>query len=165
MIQFFANELQIHILTHVVTETNFANSCILRTVCKKWNTLIPLIIHEVVMNRLNSGLKFELIDLNGDLFWQKLKRRPDWSKKFPPTKYIKNFTKSFTFKFDNIDDTNIFPLYRFKTKISFSMEMMPIIKLGGTICYIALPKVVINDIYKYDFGHRNNIVFTVNEEG
>ncbi|KAF0556642.1 hypothetical protein F8M41_015003 [Gigaspora margarita] len=59
MIQFLPNELQIKILTNVITKTDFEFFCTLRTVCKKWNTFVPLVMHEVVISRLNTGVNFE----------------------------------------------------------------------------------------------------------
>ncbi|CAG8573212.1 13051_t:CDS:2, partial [Gigaspora rosea] len=90
MIQSFPNELQIKILTYVVTETNFEFFCALRTVCKKWNTFVPLIMHETVISRLNSGLKLEFD-------WYEV----NWSENSPPI--YDDRTKTFTFIFKPID--------------------------------------------------------------
>ncbi|CAG8824930.1 1136_t:CDS:2, partial [Gigaspora rosea] len=89
MIQFLPNELQIKILTNVITKTDFEFFCTLRTVCKKWNTFVPLVMHEVVISRLNTGLNFELTD------WNETK----WSKELLPT--YDDQTKTFTFLFNN----------------------------------------------------------------
>ncbi|CAG8787931.1 981_t:CDS:2, partial [Cetraspora pellucida] len=92
MIQILPNELQIEILTYVVTETNFQKFCTLRTVCKKWNIFIPLVMHKAVISRLNADLKLELT------YWNDIK----WNKKLSPT--YDDYTKAFTFILDDIDD-------------------------------------------------------------
>ncbi|CAG8725245.1 3698_t:CDS:2, partial [Dentiscutata erythropus] len=90
MIQSFPNELQIKILTYVVTETNFEFFCALRTVCKKWNIFVPLIMHETVISRLKSGLIFEFD-------WNEI----EWSENSPPI--YDDRTKTFTFAFKPVD--------------------------------------------------------------
>ncbi|KAF0449320.1 hypothetical protein F8M41_002509 [Gigaspora margarita] len=88
MIQNLPNELQIGILNYVITESNFQYFCTLRTVCKKWNAFVPLLIHNAVISELNSGLKLAFT------YWSDLK-----IKKLSPT--YNDYTKTFTFQFDN----------------------------------------------------------------
>ncbi|CAG8646841.1 21322_t:CDS:2 [Dentiscutata erythropus] len=173
MIQLFPNELQIQILTDVITKTNFEYFCTLRTVCKKWNTFVPLIMSEIVISRLNSDLELELTD------WNESK----WSKEMPPT--YDDQTKTFTFLFNNDNHTNKRKVYKYdslffrkfnkpkpidnfiafveKTDSSF----FPI-KIGakfGSLAwpkfgsFLAWPKSVNNDLDKHEFDSKSNVCF------
>ncbi|CAG8514597.1 8688_t:CDS:2 [Scutellospora calospora] len=157
MIQFLPNELQIQILNDVINYSNFEYFCILRTVCKKWNTFIPLIIYDVVISRLNSGLKLEFTD------WNETK----WSKEIPPT--YDDYTKTFTFLFDTdykISDRKnaIFRRNRRK-KIDFiafvenTKNLLITTKFGIIFGKIAWPKFINGDTYKHDFDRQNNVCF------
>ncbi|CAG8747079.1 5005_t:CDS:2 [Gigaspora margarita] len=155
MIQYLPNELHIQILIYVANETKFEKFCTLRTVCKKWNSFVPLVTHEIVISRLNSGLKLELTD------WNETK----WSKKLPPT-YCDS-TKTFTFLFDHIDNTKSCNDYKKSgiNKINFTAFVerskgRPIpIKLGAKFGELAFPKFINDNIYKYEFDHQNNVCF------
>ncbi|CAG8756438.1 11307_t:CDS:2, partial [Dentiscutata erythropus] len=102
MIQLLPNELHIQILTYVITEANFEKFCTLRTVCKKWNAFIPLVMHQVVVSKLKSGLNFELTDCSYETVI---------SENLLPT-YCDS-TKTFTFIFDQTEDINIFDILCF----------------------------------------------------
>ncbi|CAG8539641.1 31089_t:CDS:2, partial [Racocetra persica] len=165
MIQILPNELHIQILTFVVTETNFENFCALRTVCKKWNTFVPLVMHEAVISKLNSGLNLELTD------WNETK----WSKKLSPT-YDDN-TKTFTFLFDSADATKSLYDYEkphvqnssFVAFVKRSEDVSIPLKLGYKFGDLAFPEFVNSDIDKYEFDHQSNVCFKreikVDEEG
>ncbi|CAG8509013.1 9866_t:CDS:2 [Dentiscutata erythropus] len=166
MIQYLPNELHIQILIYVANETNFEKFCSLRTVCKKWNSFVPLVTHEIVISRLNSGLKLELTD------WNETK----WSKNLPPT-YCDS-TKTFTFLFDNTDGTiNSCNGYKksVKNKINFiayvekSEDISIPIKLGAKFGELTFPDFINDDIYEYQFDHQNNVCFkretNVDEKG
>ncbi|CAG8730962.1 884_t:CDS:2, partial [Dentiscutata erythropus] len=154
MIQNLPNELQIEILTYVVIEANFQNFCTLRIVCKKWNTFVPLIIHEAATSRLNSGLKVELTCWN-DTKWIK-----NMIKNLAPI--YDDYTKTFTFLFDNPED-NISEYLN--DKISFiafverSEDVPSPIKLGAYLGDLIFPEIINNDVCKYKFDYRNNVCF------
>ncbi|RIB29136.1 hypothetical protein C2G38_2057448 [Gigaspora rosea] len=150
MIQILPNELQIEILNYVVIETNFQDFCTLRIVCKKWNAFVPLVMHKAVVSRLNSGLKLELT------FWNDTK-----TKKLAPT--YNDYTKTFTFQFDNLDDDINEPLN--DNKISFiafvkrSEDVLFPTKLGAELGDLTFPDFVNNDMCIYEFDNRSNVCF------
>ncbi|CAG8743087.1 17656_t:CDS:2 [Dentiscutata erythropus] len=157
MIQILPNELQIEILNYVIIET--------KTICKKWNSFVPLVMHKAVISVLNSGLKLELT------YWNDTKQ----IKKLLPT--YDDYTKTFTFLFDNPENDFSKPLNDHKVSfIAFveRNENNPLnnpfpIKLGVELGDLTFPEFINNDIYKYDFDHRSNIRFKReiknNEEG
>ncbi|RIB10002.1 hypothetical protein C2G38_225201 [Gigaspora rosea] len=167
MIQFLPNELQIKILTNVITKTDFEFFCTLRTVCKKWNTFVPLVMHEVVISRLNTGLNFELTD------WNETK----WSKELLPT--YDDQTKTFTFLFNNANYSSKSFYYieqdgyinkslyfrrvgRHKHTIDFIafVENLFIpIKLGAEFGSLKWPEFVVSNLYKYEFDHQSSVCF------
>ncbi|CAG8806286.1 1313_t:CDS:2, partial [Cetraspora pellucida] len=119
MIQFLPNELQIKILHNVATITKFEDFCTLRTVDKKWNSFVPLVMHEVVISRLNSGFKLELRD------WINNK----WQIKLQPT--YDDCTNTFTFLFDNADFTSKFRHFNaYLCDFTMYMEKDKITKFG-----------------------------------
>ncbi|CAG8714235.1 13692_t:CDS:2 [Gigaspora margarita] len=156
MIQLLANELQIQILTNVIAKTNFEYFCTLRTVCKQWNTFIPLVMSEIIISRLNSGLIVELTD------WFETKS----SKEIPPT--YDDQTKTFTFLFNkNVDSYNSiyyrkFSKYESKNFIAFVEKtenfFIPI-KLGAIFGSLTYPEFVNNDTYKHEFDSKNKVLF------
>ncbi|CAG8775470.1 9913_t:CDS:2 [Dentiscutata erythropus] len=170
MIQLLPNELQIQILTNVITKTNFEFFCTLRTVCKKWNAFVPLIMHEFVISRLNSGLKFELTD------WNETK----WSRELLPS--YDDQTKTFNFLFNNATYSSKSVYYREqdgyknkslfyrrfnkrKNKIDFialvekTENFFNSIKLGAKFGSLTWPEFVDNDMYKYEFDNQSNVCF------
>ncbi|CAG8535406.1 14153_t:CDS:2 [Dentiscutata erythropus] len=142
MIQNLPNELHIEILNYFVIET--------KTVCKKWNTLVPLVLHEAVTSRLNSGLKLEFT--YGD--------DAEWTKKLSPT--YDDFTKTFTFQFYSPDD-GISRSLKYYNGIRFTAFLVKnnpsLTKLGAELGHLAFPEIVNTDICKYEFDYRSNICF------
>ncbi|CAG8806204.1 20395_t:CDS:2, partial [Racocetra persica] len=165
MIQIPPNELHIQILKYVVTETNFEKFCALRTVCKKWNSFVPLVIYEAVIYKLSSGLKLKLTCDE--------KNKIVWSKKLSPT-YCDS-TKAFTFLFDQTEDTSIFNCYQESPKdfiltayLEKSEDVLFPLELGAKFKGPASPQVINDDIFKYEFDCQNNLCFkweTKVEEG
>ncbi|CAG8785887.1 7395_t:CDS:2, partial [Dentiscutata erythropus] len=105
-------------------------------------------MHKAVISDLNSGLKLELAH------WNDTK----WTKKLSPT--YDDYSKTFTFLFDNSDDEIISPLN--DNKISFAAfverkedKLFPL-KLGIELGDLTFPEFVNNDLYKYEFNHRSN---------
>ncbi|CAG8763494.1 14110_t:CDS:2, partial [Gigaspora rosea] len=152
MIQLLANELKIQILTNVIDKTNFEYFCTLRTVCKQWNIFIPLVMSEIVIFRLNSGLIVEFED------WFETKS----SKEVPPT--YDDQTKTFTFLFNkNVDiydyryhKTNL----RFKPKhftafvVDKTENLFRPIKLGAVVGRLTCPEFENKDTYKHEFDNK-----------
>ncbi|CAG8628122.1 5544_t:CDS:2 [Cetraspora pellucida] len=170
MIQVLPNELQIEILTYVITETSIQKFCTLRTVCKRWNAFVPLVMHKEVISRLNSGLKLELTYFHGVASYFKS------IQKLSPT--YDDFAKTFTFVFDDTDD-NIGDTYYDVTKLHCDYNVSLTVsvwmerskdrrnkrskrspsKLGNELGVLTLSKLLNNDIYKHEFDHRSNICF------
>ncbi|CAG8778394.1 21453_t:CDS:2, partial [Cetraspora pellucida] len=156
MIQIIPNELHVKILKYVATEMNFEKFCTLRTVCKKWNTFIPLIMHEDVISKLSSGFKFMLTYDE----WNKT----EWSEEFSPT-YCDS-TKSFTFLFDQTEDITISHYYQDKPKEYYLIayvkngenSLVPL-ELGAKFKGLDSPQRINNDIYKYEFDRQSNLRF------
>ncbi|CAG8701351.1 22776_t:CDS:2, partial [Gigaspora rosea] len=149
MIQLLANELQIQILTNVIDKTNFEYFCTLRTVCKQWNVFIPLVMSEIVISRLNSGLIVEFED------WFETKS----SKEVSPT--YDDQTKTFTFLFN--ENVDIYDYGYHKTNLRFKSKYFTVfvdktenlsrpIKLvvGSLTC----PEFENNDTYKHEFDSK-----------
>ncbi|CAG8718584.1 30772_t:CDS:2 [Gigaspora margarita] len=153
MIQNLPNELQIGILNYVITESNFQYFCTLRTVCKKWNAFVPLLMHNAVISELNSGLKLAFT------YWSDLK-----IKKLSPT--YNDYTKTFTFQFDNNHISRPFSdnKINFVAFIQKSGKDVPFMfKLGAVLGVLTFPKFLNDDIYKHEFDHRNEICFFVDK--
>ncbi|CAG8498346.1 42182_t:CDS:2 [Gigaspora margarita] len=152
MIQLLANELQIQILTNVIAKTNFEYFCTLRTVCKQWNIFIPLVMSEIVISRLNSGLKVEFEN------WFETK-----SSKEVPLIYDDQ-TKTFTFLFNkNVDIYDyryhktylrMFKFIPFTAFVDKTEHLVSPIKLVAIVGSLTCPEFENNDTYKYEFDNK-----------
>ncbi|KAF0525400.1 hypothetical protein F8M41_014529 [Gigaspora margarita] len=169
MIQILPNELHIQILAYIIAEINLEKFCNLRTVCKKWNTFVPLIMSEVVVSKLKSNLKFGLADCS---------YKTVISKNLLPT--YSDSAKTFTFLFDQTEDINISDIFWFNQekpneyaiKFIASIEkecLFVSFKLGVKFNGLFSPEIMNDDIYKCQLDHKSNMCFKrkvkVDEEG
>ncbi|CAG8510728.1 5107_t:CDS:2, partial [Scutellospora calospora] len=161
MIQLLPNELQIQVLSKVITKTNFKYFCTLRTVCKKWGILVPLVMQEVAMCEfvnpdLYFSLKLESIDWKVVLF------------KNSPTTYDYD-AKTFTFLFDHDEYNHIFYNYqKIPINVNFAASMdngrdddddFSVNTFSTNFGKLTFQGFVNGDIYKHKFDHQNSLCF------
>ncbi|CAG8753773.1 19788_t:CDS:2 [Dentiscutata erythropus] len=108
-------------------------------------------MHKAVINRLNSGLKLELT------YWNETKQ----IKKLSPT--YNNYTKTFTFQFDNPNYDISEPLkdntISFIAFVKRSEDILFPTKLGVELGDLIFPEFLNNDLCKYEFDNLNNVYF------